>query len=246
MAFIGLLLLLAAALGVAMVALMLLLTVVHLRQAAPVATVFPPISVLKPLCGAEDALAENLASFVALPYPGAYEVLLGVRSPEDAAYPVACEAVRRWPGRVRLVLQRGAVGFNPKVNQLVCLASAARYDILVVSDSNIRVPQGYLLDIAGHLGRPGVGCVTHPLAGNGHRSLGALLDNLHLGGTIAPGMVCAQRVLKKALVVGKSMALWRRDLELLGGFASVANVLAEDHVLGNRLVTPAGGGRRRT
>jgi ceramide glucosyltransferase len=104
------------------------------------------------------------------------------------------------------------------------------------------VPAGYLLDIAGHLGQPGVGCVTHPVAGSGHRSLGALLDNLHLGGTIAPGMVSAQRVLKKDLVVGKSMALWRHDLELLGGFASVANVLAEDHVLGNRLVRELGAG----
>ena len=242
MAFIGLLLLIAAALGVAMVAAMVLLTVLHLRHAAPTATVWPGISVLKPLCGADDALAENLASFVALPYPGEYEVVLGVRSAADTAYPLACEAVRRWPGRVRLVLQEGEAGFNPKVNQLVCLARAARHDLLVVSDSNIRVPQGYLLDIAGHLGQPGVGCVTHPVAGGGHRSLGALLDNLHLGGTIAPGMVSAQRVLKKDLVVGKSMALWRHDLELLGGFASVANVLAEDHVLGNRLVRELGAG----
>jgi ceramide glucosyltransferase len=225
---------------VAMVALMLLLTVLHLRQKAPVPTLWPGISLLKPLCGADDALAENLASFVALPYPGVYEVVLGVRSMEDTAYPLACEAARRWPDRVRLVLQQGEAGFNPKVNQLVCLARAARHDLLVVSDSNIRVPQGYLLDIAGHLGRPGVGCVTHPVAGNGHRSLGALLDNLHLGGTIAPGMVCAQRVLKKDLVVGKSMALWRHDLDSLGGFASVANVLAEDHVLGNRLVRELG------
>jgi ceramide glucosyltransferase len=240
MAFIGLLLLIAAALGVALVALMVLLTVLHLRQAAPVATAWPGISVLKPLCGADDALAENLASFVELPYPGAYEVVLGVRSLHDAAYPVAREAVRRWPDRVRLVLQEGETGFNPKVNQLVCLARVARHDLLVVSDSNIRVPKGYLLDIAGHLGRPGVGCVTHPVAGNGHKSLGALLDNLHLGGTIAPGMVSAQRVLKKGLVVGKSMALFRHDLDLLGGFVSVANVLAEDHVLGNRLVRELG------
>ena len=242
MAFIGLLFIIAAALGVAMVAVMLVLTLLHLRHAAPAATAWPGISVLKPLCGADDSLAENLASFVALPYPGRYEVVLGVRSAADPAYPLACDAVRRWPGRVRLVLQEGEAGFNPKVNQLVCLARAARHDLLVVSDSNIRVPAGYLLDIAGHLGRPGVGCVTHPVAGSGHRSLGALLDNLHLGGTIAPGMVSAQRVLKKDLVVGKSMALWRRDLELLGGFASVANVLAEDHVLGNRLVRELGAG----
>ena len=89
MAFIGLLLLIAAALGVAMVALTVLLTILHLRLEAPVATAWPGISVLKPLCGADDGLEENLASFVALPYPGAYEVVLGVRSVEDAAYPVA-------------------------------------------------------------------------------------------------------------------------------------------------------------
>jgi len=242
MAFIGLLLLIAAGLGVAMVAFMLLLTVLHLRQVAPVPTAWPGISILKPLCGADDALEENLASFMALPYDGTYEVVLGVKSAEDTAYPLACEAVRRWPHRVRLVLQRGQAGFNPKVNQLVCLARAARHDLFVVSDSNIRVPEGYLLDIAGHLGRPGVGCVTHPVAGNGHKSLGALLDNLHLGGTIVPGMVSAQRVLKKDLVVGKSMALFRHDLDLLGGFASVANVLAEDHVLGNRLAQELGAG----
>jgi ceramide glucosyltransferase len=242
MEFIGLLLLIAAALGVAMVALTVLLTILHLRKAAPVATAWPGISVLKPLCGADDDLEENLASFIALSYPGPYEVVLGVKSTEDTAYPVACAARRRWPDCVRLVLQTGEAGFNPKVNQLVCLSRAARYDLLVVSDSNIRVPTGYLLDIAGHMGRPGVGCVTHPVAGNGHKSLGALLDNLHLGGTIAPGMVSAQRVLKKDLVVGKSMALWRHDLELLGGFASVANVLAEDHVLGNRLVAELGAG----
>jgi ceramide glucosyltransferase len=242
MAFIGLLLLIAAGLGVAMVALTVVLTILHLRKVAPVPTAWPSISVLKPLCGADDALEENLASFVALSYPGTYEVVLGVKSTEDSAYPLACEARRRWPHRVRLVLQTGEAGYNPKVNQLVCLARAARHDLLVVSDSNIRVPAGYLLDIAGHMGRPGVGCVTHPVAGNGHKSLGALLDNLHLGGTIAPGMVSAQRVLRKDLVVGKSMALWRHDLELLGGFASVANVLAEDHVLGNRLVAELGAG----
>jgi ceramide glucosyltransferase len=242
MAFIGLLLLFAAALGLAMVALMVLLTILHLRKAAPVPESWACISILKPLCGADDGLAENLASFAALPYRGIYEVVLGVRSREDKAYPLACEAVRRWPECVRLVLQEGEAGFNPKVNQLVCLARAARHDLLVVSDSNIRVPPQYLSDIAGHLSRPGVGCVTHPVAGSGHRSLGALLDNLHLGGTIAPGMVSAQRVLKKDLVVGKSMALWRRDLDLLGGFASVANVLAEDHVLGNRLVRELGAG----
>jgi ceramide glucosyltransferase len=240
MATIGLLLLIAACVGVALVALILAVTLRHLSLGTPAASAWPGISVLKPLCGADDGLEENLASFATLSYPGSYELVLGVRSADDRACPIALEAVRRWPHRVRLVFQEGETGFNPKVNQLVGMARAARHDLLVVSDSNVRVPAGYLIDIAGHLGRPGVGCVTHPVGGRGDRTLGALLDNLHLGGSIAPGMVAAQRLLRKDLVVGKSMALWRHDLDLLGGFASVANVLAEDHVLGNRLVRELG------
>ena len=235
MAHLGLLLLGAAMLGLGALTVMLLLTVLHVRRPALVPEERPGISVLKPLCGADDDLAANIASFVALPYQGDYEVLLGVRSPEDPAWPVAEQAVRRWPGRMRLVRQEREVGLNPKVNQLVGMARAARHDLLVISDSNIRVPESYLDDIAAHLCRPNVACVTHPIGGRGQRSLGALLDNVHLASTIATGMVAAHRLAGRELVVGKSMALWRHDLELLGGFESVANVLAEDHALGNRI-----------
>ena len=59
----------------------------------------------QPLCGADDDLAANVASFAELPYGGEYEIVLGVRSPEDPAWPIAEEAVRRWPHRMRLVRQ---------------------------------------------------------------------------------------------------------------------------------------------
>ena len=140
MATLGLVLLAAAAVGVAALALMLGLTVCHVRRPGLVPNAWPGISVLKPLCGADDDLAANIASFAALPYAGAWEVVLGVRSPDDAAWPVAENAVRRWPHRMRLVRQVGEVGLNPKVNQLVGMARAARHDLLVISDSNIRVP----------------------------------------------------------------------------------------------------------
>ena len=235
MAQLGLLLLAAAVVGVAVVAVMLGLTLWHVRRPGLVPSAWPGISVLKPLCGADDDLAENIASFADLPYAGDYEVVLGVRSPEDAAWAIAESAVRRWPHRMRLVAQEGEFGLNPKVNQLVGMARSARHEVLVISDSNVRVPDGYLADIAAHLAHPNVACVTHPVGGRGQRSFGALLDNVHLSATVATGMVAAQRVMGKDLVVGKSMALWRRDLELLGGFESVANVLAEDHEIGNRI-----------
>lgn len=221
----------AALLGLAVLAVQCLSLRRHLRRPAPVPAATPPVSILKPLCGLDDRLAENLGSFAALAYPE-YEVLLGLRSADDPALEVAREAARRWPGRFRIVFQRGEPGHNPKVNQLVTLARAARHDVLVVSDSNVRVEPGYLAGIAAALEDEQVGLVTHPIAGEGERRLGSVLDHLHLAGSIAPGVVAAKRLAGRDIVVGKSMALRRRDLDALGGFEAVKDVLAEDYVIG--------------
>ncbi len=227
-----------ASLGLLLYAIQLVSSRRHLRQpfAAPRRT--PPISILKPLCGIDDDLERNLDHFAQLDYPD-YEVLLGVRSTKDAAHPLALKAARRWPGRLRVVIQRGEAGLNPKVNQLVTLAAAARHDILVVSDSNVRVDADYLSGIAAELEDPTVGLVTHPVVGVGEARLGSLLDNLHMG-SVGAGMVGAKRVAHKDIVVGKSMALRRADLERLGGFQSVADVLAEDYVMGKMISATLG------
>ncbi len=201
------------------------------RRRPPGHPVGPGVSILKPLCGIDDQLEENLATFASLDYRD-YEVLLGVRSTSDAAWAVALRAARRWPHRFRAVIQRGEPGHNPKVNQLIGLATAARHDLLVISDSNVRVEAGYLAEIAEALRAPEVGLVTHPVAGAGERRLGSLFDNLHLAGSVTPGMVAAKRLAGQDIVVGKSMALRRADLEALGGFDAVKDVLAEDYVLG--------------
>jgi ceramide glucosyltransferase len=224
----------AASVGLTMYLIQLVSTARHLREPATPPRDTPPISILKPLCGIDDELAENLERFAILPYPR-YELVLGVRSVNDRAYPVAMAAARRWPKRVRVIIQQGEPGANPKVNQLCTLAAAARHDILVVSDSNVRVDGGYLWEIAAALGDPDVGLVTHPVVGAGEARLGSLLDNLHLASSVGAGMVGAHRVAKKPIVVGKSMALRRDDLDALGGFESVADVLAEDYVMGKRV-----------
>ncbi|WP_233610104.1 glycosyltransferase [Corallococcus sp. AB049A] len=79
---------------------------------------------------------------------------------------------------------------------------------------------------------PSVGCVTHPVAGLGEKTFGSLLDNLHLSSSAAAGMIAAKHVADRDIVVGKSMALRREDVEALGGFFSVKDVLAEDYVIG--------------
>jgi ceramide glucosyltransferase len=207
----------------------------HLRGAVATPTQRPPISILKPLCGLDDRLLQNLSTFADLPYPN-YEVLLGLRDADDGAYETAVAVARRWPRRFRVVLQSGEPGLNPKVNQLMTLARAARNDILVISDSNTRVPAGYLDEIAAHLADESVGLVTHPIVGQGDEQygarLGAALDNMHLTGSITPALTTAKILCGKDYVVGKSMAMRWSDVRALGGFGVVKDVLAEDFVLG--------------
>ncbi len=236
--FVALGLLGATAIGLLMSTGHLLVLWRHLR--GPIATPArrPPISILKPLCGLDDRLRQNLGTFAALPYPD-YEVLLGVSSIDDAAYPTAVEIARQWPRRFRVVVQRGEPGLNPKVNQLMTLARAARNDLLVISDSNTRVPPGYLDEIAALLADDGVGLVTHPIVGQGDEQVGArlgsALDNMHLSGAITPALTAAKVVFGKDYVVGKSMAMRWRDVRALGGFGIVKDVLAEDFVLGRMI-----------
>lgn len=234
--------LLAAALGgLVLLAAGCLVLRAHLRGPRPLRRSAPAVSVLKPLCGVDDGLAENLETFAALDYPD-YEVLLGVRSLQDPAAEVARAAMALHPGRFRLCVQRGEPGLNPKVNQLLTLSRAARGEVLVVSDSNVRVRPDYLSEIAALLQDRQVGLVTHLIAGTGAERLGSLLDGLQLAGGVAPGVVTAKLLAGSDIVVGKSMAFRRADLERLGGFAEVKDVLAEDYVLGR--MVPARLGKR--
>jgi ceramide glucosyltransferase len=230
-----------ALLGLAAIVVQALAAWRHRARPDPVARATPTISILKPLCGADDELGANLEACARQDYPS-FELLLGVEDRADPAHPIAAAAAARWPDRVRVVVQRGAPGLNPKVNQLVTLAAEARGDVVVVSDSNVRPAPDYLDGIAAHLAEPEVGLVTHAVVGGGERSLGALLDGAHLSAAIGPGVIAAKRVAGRDIVVGKSMALRRADLAALGGFAAVKDVLAEDYVLG--LLVPERLGKR--
>jgi ceramide glucosyltransferase len=199
----------------------------------------PGISILKPLCGLDDGLEDNLTRFAELEYPR-YEVLLGLKDEADPAAALAHQLAARWPHRFRVVLQRGSPGLNPKVNQLATLERAARYDLLLISDSNTRPPTGYLSELAALFEDGRVACVSSAVSGTGHESFGALLDNLHLASSIGPGQLASKLLADRDLVVGKSMALRRNVLDKLGGFAAYANVLAEDYVIGRDVVRTLG------
>lgn len=192
----------------------------------------PPLSVLKPLCGADAGLEQNLESFFTQSYPD-YELVFGVQDPRDAAIEVVERLQARHPGvRTRLVVHTGGGGINPKVNNLRGMLPHAAHDLIVISDSNVHAPSHYLAEMVDTLySRDRIGLVTNLFVGSGENTLGAALENVQLNGFCAAG-AALPTALGDALVIGKSMLLSRSTFESLGGFERVADVLAEDFVMG--------------
>lgn len=196
---------------------------------------WPSVSILKPLAGIDDDLWRNLESHLRLEYEGEYEVLLGVRSEQDPAWPVACAFAEKYPGRVRAVLQEGEPGLNPKINQLVTLTRYARYELLAVTDSNVLVPVDYLTEHACRLHESGAALSSNAFVGTGEGTLGSALDNMTLMTFCLPMLALAEVLLRTPQIMSKSMVLRRDALARIGGWERFKDLLAEDQRLGAEL-----------
>jgi ceramide glucosyltransferase len=192
----------------------------------------PPATVLKPLYGEDAGLAANLLSFVEQDYP-AFQVVFGVRDRDDPAVGVVKALIAARPDAdLMLVVDPAVRGANYKISNLENMLAAAKHDILVIADSDMRVRRDYLADVTAPLADPMVGLVTclyagRPAAGPWSR-LGAMWVNYQF----LPSAVLADRLGVADGCFGATMALRRETLEAAGGFAALRDRLADDHALG--------------
>lgn len=207
------------------------------RTVSPFAETFPRavsfVSILKPVCGLDDELEENLVAFTRLEGI-AYEVIISAEEWNDPALEVVERVRRAHPyAPFRVVVDGGSRSgvVNRKVERLIAAARVARGDVLFISDSNARVePRDVVNTVAAFADRR-VGCVSNLFTGAGAKSFGATVESLHLLGFVVPGAVLASAV-HVPCVVGKSMAITRRALDEIGGFERFRRVLAEDQAIG--------------
>lgn len=195
----------------------------------------PPVSILKPACGRDYELLQNLTSFCRQDY-GRYEIIVGVESLDDPAVEDVQELKRSFPQiPIKLVVGK-LVGANRKVSLLHSMVAEASYDVLVISDSDIRVGRDYLKTVVTPMADPEVGLVTCPYVGDKALSPWARLEALHMGGLFLPSTVVAWR-LGVVFALGATVVIRKKDLEAVGGFKSFADYLADDFQIGYRVAS---------
>ncbi len=192
----------------------------------------PPVSVLKPLHGAEPGLSDNLRSFADQDYP-AVQLVLGVRDPGDSALAVARALIRDRPDRdIALVVNSRVRGSNLKVANLENMLPASRHQWIVLADSDMRVDRHYLPIITEPLARPETGLVTCVYKGVAAGGLWSRLAAMQINFSFLPGAIVGDAIQVGGGCFGATIALRRDVLDRIGGFARVRDELADDHRMG--------------
>ncbi len=196
---------------------------------------FPPVSVLKPLKGLDDNLFDNLESFCTQDYPE-YEIIFALQDYNDPAYLVARKVKEKYPDRdISIIVERCDEGLNPKVNNLIPAHRIAKYQHILISDSNVMVDGDYLRKIVKPMSEPDVGLVSNLIKGVGAMSVGSIFENLHMNSFVIGSVCFLDKFLRMPCVVGKSMLMKKSDLEAIGGLRAFRDVLAEDYAIGRRM-----------
>ncbi len=203
---------------------------------APLAEYFPAISILKPIKGLDRECYENYASFCRQDYPATYEILFNAGEEDDPAIAVIRRLMMDFPQRpIRLLVGAAQAGTLDKVNKLARMAHEAQHDLLVASDSDIRVGTDYLQSVAAPFADARVGAATCLYRGRAGRAMGAQLEALGNSTDFAAGVLAARALGEMDFALGATMATTKQRLEEIGGFEALADCFTDDYELGHRI-----------
>jgi len=193
-----------------------------------------PVSLLKPVCGQEKRLEENLRSCCEQDHPD-FQVVFSVQHKEDSTLPLLYRLQAEYgPARVAIAIAERAPMPNGKIHNLVGAMPAVRHEQIVISDSDIEIPPSYLRRITAPLRDPGVGYVCTPYKGVHAERWYERLELLSLH-DYTTQVVFAWMTGASGFLLGGSVAFRRSELDAIGGFEALHDYLVEDYEMGQRM-----------
>jgi ceramide glucosyltransferase len=200
----------------------------------------PPVSLLKPVHGVDFASRINFESFCVQNYPE-YEILFCVNDVDDPAVPLLRQAIRDFPQcSIRILSNAPEVGSNQKVNNLILLAREAKHEIVVQSDGDVMVSPNYLKNVVAEFADPAVGVVSCFYRGVAEKNFWAEVEAVGAASDFFAGALVANLPGRVTFALGASVATTKTWLAKIGGYEALADLLADDYEIGNR-VHKAGG-----
>ena len=200
----------------------------------------PPVSLLKPVRGVDFGSYENFASFCKQDYPD-YEILFAVNDENDPALPLIRQIMAALPqSRIRLFTSAEELGANRKVNKLAKLASEAQYNVLVLTDGDVRVDTGYLREVVAPLQDEKIGAVTSFYRAIAQDNVSAKLEAIGATSDFFAGVLMARWKEGIRFALGASIATTKHWVRKMGGFESIVDTLADDYELGLRIANAGG------
>lgn len=199
----------------------------------------PPVSILKPIRGLDPDAHENLASFCRLDYPE-YEIVFCVDADDEAVLDVLDQIQREFPERrIRVLHGSGRVATNDKVAKLARLVNDAEYEVVVISDSDVRVRPDYLRQVVAPLESPNIGAVTCFYIPTELATFTDHLQSIGMMSDFYAGILVAWQLDGVKFALGPTIATTRTRLAAFGGYAELENRPADDLLVG-RLIAEQG------
>jgi ceramide glucosyltransferase len=200
----------------------------------------PPVSLLKPVHGVDFGSKENFESFCTQNYPE-YEILFAVNDESDPAVPLIREVAARFPDRnIRLVSGAPQIGTNKKVNNLIELTRAARHEIIVLTDGDVRVLSNYLREVVAPFADPKIGAVTSFYRAIAQKNLAAELEAIGAASDFFAGVLVAEWMEGMSFALGASIVTTKQWVARIGGFEAIVDMHSDDYELGHRIARSGG------